>query len=166
VQQVLNDYDFIGITERMDESAVVLMMLLNLRLADILFLDAKSSGGYDDGGGDRKCHLIQKSTVSEGMNKYFAKPSWQRIVGPDKMLYTAANKALDLTIDQLGRNEFEENLTRFRRAQTIARNRCIQREVFPCTSKGAINPNKNCLWKDSGCGSDCLDEIATELDIW
>jgi hypothetical protein len=165
VQQILSDYDFIGITERMDESAVTLMMLLDLKLSDILFLDSKASGGYDDGQGG-KCLYIQPSILSAEMIRYFDTPSWKHIVQPDTLLYDAANRALDLTIDSLGRQAFEENLVRFRRAQTVARDRCLPRQVFPCTSAGERNPHKSCLWKDSGCGSDCLDEVATELKLW
>lgn len=44
INQILSDYDFIGITERMDESAVVLMMLLDARMGDILYLNAKGKG--------------------------------------------------------------------------------------------------------------------------
>lgn len=166
IQQILRDYDFIGITERMEETAVALLMLLDLRLADILYLDAKASGGYDEGGGDRKCHFIQPSSVSAGMAKYFGTSKWKRIVHPDVLLYEAANKALDLTIEQLGKEQFKKNLEMFRQAQSAARKTCLPRQVFPCTSKGELNPAKNCLWKDSGCGTDCLDEVATELHLW
>ena len=166
IQQILSDYDFIGITERMEESAVALMMLLGLQIADVLYLDAKSSGGYDDGSHDRKCYLIQPSFVSPGMKQYFESSKWKRIIYWDQILYEAANASLDLTIEQLGRGAFNKNLALFRKAQAIAREKCLPREVFPCTFKGERNPHKSCLWKDSGCGSDCLDEVATELSLW
>jgi hypothetical protein len=98
--------------------------------------------------------------------KYFGSHHWKRIVQPDTVLYDAVNLALDLTIDRLGRAAFAEQLARFRHAQTVARDRCVPRQVFPCTSNGARNPHKSCLWKDSGCGSECLDEVATELGLW
>jgi hypothetical protein len=41
INQILADYDFMGTTERMDETAVALAMLLDLPLGDILYLDAK-----------------------------------------------------------------------------------------------------------------------------
>jgi hypothetical protein len=43
INQILSDYDFIGITERMAESAVALMMLLGVNMGDILYLSAKGS---------------------------------------------------------------------------------------------------------------------------
>jgi hypothetical protein len=43
INQILADYDFIGITERMEESAVALAMLIHLPLGDFLYLDAKGT---------------------------------------------------------------------------------------------------------------------------
>jgi hypothetical protein len=46
---ILHDYNFIAITERMNESIVALMMLLHLTISDVLYLSAKTTDGYDDG---------------------------------------------------------------------------------------------------------------------
>lgn len=166
IQEILSEYDFIGISERMDETAVVLAMLLGLRLADVLYLNAKESGGYDDAQGGGKCQLIQRSFVSEGMRTYFAQPAWKRIIFADQLFYEAVNASFDLTIEYLGRERFEGQLARFRNALTVARETCLRHEWFPCTSHGERNRNKSCLWKDSGCGYECLDRIATRLDLW
>ncbi len=58
VGDILKDYDFIGITERMDETLVVLSLLLDLPLSDVLYLKAKGSGGFDDGRHNKKCVYI------------------------------------------------------------------------------------------------------------
>ena len=51
VQDILNDYDFIAITERMDESLVVMKILLNLTLDEILYSKpARSAGSFSNGG--------------------------------------------------------------------------------------------------------------------
>ena len=50
MNEILAEYDYIGITERMEESAVALAMLLDLPLGDVLYLNAKQNGGYDEGG--------------------------------------------------------------------------------------------------------------------
>jgi hypothetical protein len=168
INKIMADYDFVAVTERMDESVVVLMMLLDLQMADVLYLNAKGNGKYDDGGHNNKCHFIQPSVVSPGMKVFFRDPQWQHKVQWDSLLHQAANRSLDLTIDRIGRLEFEANLEKFTGAQKVARERCLPREVFPCTSKGVLQKNAAnfCLWADSGCGSDCLDEVATELGLW
>lgn len=166
INKLFYEYDFIGVTERMDESAVALMMLLNVPMGSILYLNAKGNGGYDDGGYKGKCFFIQQSNISKGMKKFFDNRHWRATVKWDKLLHQAANRSLDMTIDRLGRTEFDDNLAKFRHAQTLAHERCLPLEVFPCTSSGDRNPNKHCLWRDSACGSDCLDELATELGLW
>lgn len=38
IQTILNEFDFLGVTERMDESAVVLQMLLGLKTQDVMYI--------------------------------------------------------------------------------------------------------------------------------
>ena len=58
VQQTLNEFNFIGILERLDESLVLLQFILDLKPSDILYQNAKQSGGgYDY----LRCKKIVKS---------------------------------------------------------------------------------------------------------
>ena len=57
---IINYYDFIGVTERMNESLAVMILLWKLHVKDVIVLDAKRSGGYDDGGHQNTCIKIQK----------------------------------------------------------------------------------------------------------
>jgi hypothetical protein len=165
---ILSDYDFIGVTERMDESAVCLMMLLRLKLADILHLSSKNSGGYDDGAFKNQCVYITPTVISEGIRDYFASNEWQRYVQPERALYEAVNRSLDLTIEKLGRDEFQANLARYRHAQQLEKLRCLSTTKFPCTDTGTrIKDNAtDCLSSDLGCGFACIDEVSTELGLW
>jgi hypothetical protein len=151
----------------MDESAVVLMMLWGLSMSDILYLRAKSNGGYDGGAG-LHCTYITPSFISPGMEQYFQSWEWYNIIKFDLALYEAVNKSLDITIDHLGRNVFNENLRKFQYANRIAEERCRNITIFPCDSNGNYHrPNEtDCLWSDSGCGTTCLDDVATELKLW
>ena len=166
---ILEGYDFIGISERMDESAVVVMMLLDLPMSDVLFLSAKGKGGYDDGGGNgdgRSCRYIWPSFVTPGMQEFFdMNEEWQSMVQYDLALYKAANASMDLTIDALGRDLFESNLTKFRNARAQAQDKCLPRTVFPCDIAGRVHENTDCLWNDSGCGVECLDDLADDLGL-
>lgn len=38
INSIMHDYDFIGVTERMDETAVALQMILGLETSDVMFL--------------------------------------------------------------------------------------------------------------------------------
>jgi Galactose-3-O-sulfotransferase len=170
--QVANDilasYDFIGVTERMDESYVALAMLLRLPLSDVLYLSAKTSGGYDDAGQDGKCAFIRPSFVTEGMQAFFDGDDWQAKVKYDLAFYRAVNRSLDATIDRLGRRTFEKNLARLREAQKVARDRCLSSTVFPCDADGNfVPPDKtDCVFTDYGCAFECLDRVAYDLGLW
>jgi hypothetical protein len=166
--RILNDYDFIGITERMDESFVALSMLNGLALADVIYLKAKGHGGYDDAGGRKEeiCTYIWPSFVSEGMQAFFQTEEWKEIIHWDSALYKAANRSLDLTIDQLGRPEFEQQLAKYQHAKEIVHDRCLPGTVFPCSAGGELNRETDCLWKDSGCGMRCMDQVSTDLNLW
>jgi hypothetical protein len=159
---ILRTYDFIGITERIDESFVVLMILLNLKMSDILYLSAKSKGGFDDGGDtDIGCTYIWPSFVSNGVQR-------KDRVQYDTLLYQAANRSLDMTIDDLGRDRFNQLYQKYLYAKKIADEKCYSKAIFSCDTGGKFyNENQtDCIWNDSGCGVSCLDTVATELNLW
>jgi hypothetical protein len=152
--RILEAYNFIGITERMDESAVVLAMLLNVPIGDLLYLTAKGHGGYDDAGGrnDKVCTFIWPSFVSSGMKIFLESDDWKEKSHWDDVLYQAANRSLDLTIDKLGRESFYDNVALYEKAKRLSEDRCLHRVTFPCSEGGDFTPSDqtNCLWKDSG----------------
>jgi hypothetical protein len=162
VQSIMDDYDFIGMAERMDESLVIMKMLLQLDMNDILYLSAKHGGGYDDGGYNGTCTYIVPSFVSPGMKEYFESPEWRKRSGGDLLLVQTVNKSLDLTIDALGRREFEEQLEQYQQAQANAQEICWPSTIVPCSPEGVNNRHNNsCLLWDSGCGYKCLDGLKT-----
>ena len=166
VNQILKDYDFIGITERMDESIVTLQLLLNLPTSDVLFLNAKNSGGYDDGGHKEGCVYIVPSFVSPGMKEYFDNFPYNNSI--DTQLYLAANRSLDLTIDALGRDKFNRALQKYRHVQGIVNDVCNKPGIvtFPCNPDGTKNKNNHCIWADSGCGTKCIDRVSSNLHLY
>jgi len=160
VDEILVGYDFIGITERMDESLVVLKMLLNLEFNDILHLSAKGNGGFDDGAIGGKCHYIVPQYVPPLMQTFFNGPEWAERVNGDTLLYHAAIRSLDLTIEALGSEEVHRQLVEYRRLQAVAKETCLPTTVPPCTSDGVFHrTTHNCLFWDSGCGYECLDKL-------
>eukprot|EP00546_Thalassionema_frauenfeldii_P019216 CAMPEP_0178900482 /NCGR_PEP_ID=MMETSP0786-20121207/3498_1 /TAXON_ID=186022 /ORGANISM="Thalassionema frauenfeldii, Strain CCMP 1798" /LENGTH=166 /DNA_ID=CAMNT_0020571491 /DNA_START=525 /DNA_END=1022 /DNA_ORIENTATION=+ len=49
IRDILDDYNFIAVMERMDESLVVFQMLLGLTTKEILYTRARSSGSFSNG---------------------------------------------------------------------------------------------------------------------
>lgn len=172
VQQIVQNYDFIGLVERMDESLVILKMILGLDMNDILYLSAKRNGGWDEGAYNATCTYIVPSFVSKGMQTFFKGNEWQEYTAGDRLLFQVVNKSLDMTIDSLGKDEFETQLRHYRTAKARAQELCGPSTVYPCSEGGvrrSVNPwSKNsstsanahsCLWWDSGCGYKCLDRL-------
>lgn len=171
VQDILNEYDFIGITERMDESLIVLKNLLNLSFGDILYMSAKNAGSFTAAGGGPKkpprCIYIVPSFVTPGMKRYFESNEWQQFIAADTALYQAANASLDKTIDSLGRRLVEKELATFQKLKEQAQEKCVERTIYRCDATGTFVGIKNatCLLWDVGCGHKCLEEFAQEIAI-
>lgn len=167
VQSIIDEYNFIGITERMDDSLVVLKMLLDLDFEDILYMSAKTNGSFTTGmieEGVTGCIYIVPSFITDGMKEFFASDYWKRYVEFDNLLYKAAVKSLDNTIDFLGREEFEQELTTFKKAQKVTQERCADRTIYRCNNRGEFvgAMNSTCYMWDIGCGFDCLNEMSLD----
>lgn len=161
IYQILQEYDFIALMERMDESLVALQMILGLETTDILYLPAKASGGYDDGRYHKRCVHIQKSFVSPGMKKFFESDAWKEKVYWDEVLHQTVNRSLDRTIDFLGRDEFDKKLELFLHIQGKVSDECTTTVKFPCLANGTKVPDDqvDCLYDDMGCGFECIDRV-------
>lgn len=161
VQEIIDGYDLIGITERMDESLVVMKMLLGLETADILYMSAKRGGSFTAAPPPLYCIYLVPAFLTEGMQDFFASDVWLDIMKYDLLLYRAANKSLDNTIDALGREEFEKQLKEFREVLAVAQTICESETVYRCDKTGTYvgNMNSTCLLWDIGCGYHCLNQF-------
>lgn len=158
VNKILNDFDFIGITERLDESLVALQMILGLKTSDILYYSAKNKGSWDDHG-----FYIQPSFVSNGMEQFFASEKWRELSKGDYLMYLAANASLDRTIHSLGREEFEDKLALFRYAKDLVVTNCTEIKLM-YSAAGATGEN-DCLYLDAGCGNKCFNKLEIDFNI-
>lgn len=152
VQSILDGYDFVGVQEFMDESLVVLKMILGLDLTDILYVSSKSQGSFDD-----LCSYIVPTFVSPGMKEYFNSSVFQERFSVDQILYTAAVRSLHVTIhNSLGLAEFNQELQQYRRAKELVSSYCPPAPV--CDAAGRKSgKNANCLQWDLGCGYKCVE---------
>ncbi|KAI2498989.1 sulfotransferase family [Fragilaria crotonensis] len=161
IGDILDDYDFIAIMERMDESLVVLQMLLNLTTKEILYTRARSGGSFSNGFKDRPCIYILPGFTSPGMKEFLASDEWKEHVAADMDFLKAAHKSLDRTIEALGREEFNHKLSIFRNALKLAALNCAGRVRTMCSAGGeVIRPvNTTCYVWGEGCDHDCIDEL-------
>jgi hypothetical protein len=159
--QIFDNYDFVGLTERMSESLACMVLLWDLQPPDVIVLNAKRSGGYDDGGGDGKNHTCTKIPTVPPMTPQLATyfetrhPIWNA----DFLLYNAVNASLELTMDVLGRDRVHSMARTIERLQQIAQETCEGQANFPCSPDGVFQPQlaeQSCYVQDSGCGHECI----------
>jgi len=133
-------YDFIAITERFDESLVVLKNLLHLNYNDILYLSAKVAGHVDEYG--FKIHRYKKYEEEDQELKDFVEKEW-RFTNPDFWIYRNAKLKLDEHIESIP--DFQEQLNIFQDMLKDAQEACSDYYL------------KDCYFSDHGCGHTCLD---------
>lgn len=162
ISRIMEKYDFIGIAERFDESLVVMKFLLGLDASDILYIQSKNpklTGGvaYDHG-----CRPITAYERTPEVDAYLESDEWIKTQEGDFALLDAANKSLDLTIENvIGRERFEAALSEHRMLLEKVNEMC--RPVSPCEN-GILQvlSHRECYVHDSGCGFSCLDYLTRE----
>jgi hypothetical protein len=161
IQDILEEYNLILIMERMDESLVVLQILLNLTTQEILYTRARSGGAFTNGYAARPCFYIVPSFVSPGMKDFFNSPEWQQHIAPDVALVQAAHKSLDRTMDALGRDLVNAKLKELQAGLKRAAKHCEGRIRTMCDAAGEkIYPvNTTCYFWGEGCDHDCIDDL-------
>ncbi|KAI2498988.1 sulfotransferase family [Fragilaria crotonensis] len=161
IGDILEDYDLVGIMERMDESLVALQMLLNLTTKEILYTRARSGGSFSNSLPPHPCIYILPIFTSPGMKEFLASDEWKEHIAADVEFLKAAHKSLDRTIKALGREEFNRKLSIFQNALKLAAINCAGRVRTMCTAGGeVVRPvNTTCYVWGEGCDHDCIDEL-------
>jgi hypothetical protein len=140
--------DFLGVTERMEETLLVLGHILGLGLGDLLFKATKvvsrENGGIGYSG-------AVEST--EEVTKYFASARFRKSNDKDYQLLERANAELDRRIDAIGRDLFEKQLKALRKYQEDSQNMCKDVEI-------------PCMYKDNGCAYECLNYFSNKNRLY
>jgi hypothetical protein len=159
--EIFVNYDFIGLTERMTESlAVIVLLWEDLQPQDVIVLNSKRSGGFDDGGNNQTCTAIPKADMTPELQEYFEYR--HQLWNADVLLYHAANASLQMTIDSLGRERVQQMAQIIEALQQTAQERCLDEANFPCSPEGVYQPElaeTSCYVQDAGCGHDCVDRV-------
>jgi len=106
VQNVIDEYNFIGVYERLYESLVVLSMLIGIEPQDVLFdfLPSKNT----------RCGELKKPDwVTDRLERFLSQGFWYNRENGDFALYDAVNRSLDLTIEKLGREKVQAKLDEY-----------------------------------------------------
>lgn len=155
----------------MDESLVVLAMLARIPLTDVVVFSSKMAGGYDDGGTGR-CVKIAKKWTTPKIDEYI-RGDYKIENRDDYLLYDAAQRSLDRTIDALGRQRVEENVELLKRRRLQNEEECANQVTWPCPEpedeekkKEHIRlKRKSCYAYDYACGHACTEvALADQAD--
>lgn len=160
---ILQAYDFIGVTERMPESLAVMSLLWHIQPSHLVVLSAKQSqrGDYDAGSQRKKCTKLtpRPTPLPSTIAQYLDSPSYTEN-NWDFVLYHAVNASLDRTIEKLGRDRVQTQTALIQHLQQLAERECRPKAVYPCSQEGEYQPQiSNCYIQDAGCGYECVDDI-------
>jgi hypothetical protein len=165
--KIFDEYDFIGITERFDESLAVMVLLWDLETTDVIVLSAKQAGGYDDAGHTGRCSkIIRPEPPSPAVKEYWSHE--HAVDNADFLLWDAANLSLDRTIQQLGVERVGKVVEEIQNLRKLAEYWCAHKAYFPCNSRGQKQlklSEKSCYVQDAGCGYSCVDKIMTKYKL-
>ena len=169
VNEILQEYDFIGITERFNESMIVLKYLLGLDWSDILYVSARIT--YDSKFVvDRKttqCRYRIPTFVNPQIQYYLQSKHWlyyQQYY--DLQLYYSISKSLDETIQNIipgGKDGMIHELQIYENLLEKAYEICGKDRVIyknQCNDEGVYikdNSNGTCPIYGIGCWNECLN---------
>jgi hypothetical protein len=160
IHETIKQFNFMGLLERLDESLVILQLLLGLQPHDVLYLTgAKRSASFDI---SNQCRQLPENIKTPTLQEYFNSEQWFQDNHGDYMLYNAVNSSLDLTIERyIGTSKFDAALKEFQRVQRLANEHCAYKS--PCIANGVYRPKNEtgakCYAEDWGCGYECLDAL-------
>lgn len=170
VGQILQDYDFLMVAERLNESIVVMALLMNVSLDDVLVQNAKDSTAvswyYIKSGKLERCKRPIKVVQTPRIRDHLQSETWLAKNYGDYLLHAAADLSLDATIDRLGRDRVTDALETYQNLQDQVAAACQNQTIYHCSAEGVPQrpqSRRNCYSDDSGCGYQCIDAFLSHL---
>lgn len=163
LQMILNTYDMLLVVDRLEESIVVLSIILQLPVNYFLTNNAKQAGSWYHVR-ENQCIRLHSATASIRQSvseQVFRSLEWQRRHSIDRVLYEIANVSLTRTIDYY-RTEFDQRYAEYQSYKRRIEAICASQDVFPCSFNGTSQlavSTQHCYLRDFGCGYPCIDRI-------
>jgi len=171
VRIVLQHYDFILVTGRMDESLVVLALLVGVPMDAVVVMNAKVAGQHyvhvRTRGGTLRCVplVAPPAHITSQLQAMWEAPDYRAQNAGDLLLYEAARQSLDRTIDEvIGRERFDAALREYRHLQQLVHHQCHNQVHLPCSKDGVPQLEVSAAHcyiagRDFGCGYPCVDAV-------
>jgi hypothetical protein len=162
MRRTVSSYDFFLVVDRLDESLVLLSILLNVPLTHILTVNSKQAGSwYSSNSRCIRLHSPSPTIRTELQEKVFATNAWTTKHALDQLLYDIANASLTATIRH-HQAAFDIRWQEYKTWQERIATTCATMDVFPCSFDGTQQLNvseANCYLRDFGCGYPCIDAL-------
>ena len=143
IGRIFTKYDFIVVQDRWDESLVALSFVLGTELSDILQVGSSKINAHDATAyaldaldRHRSCVALQQKFSTPAMQSYLASEEWRAMNYGDYLLYMAANASLDMTIQDIGLDRFQQRLDQYRITLPQIQKSCQNQTIFPCSDQG------------------------------
>lgn len=128
-KQIVASYDFIGLVEESAKSLVLMQLLLGLTKFDILYYKSDLAGSityfHDDNG---RCGKVINESTPQKVEEYIDSKDWYRDNAIEVELYKEVQKTIEASIDQIGREKFDETLCEHKSLinefQSFAKSQC------------------------------------------
>ena len=168
VEETLRNYDFIAVTDRMEESLVAMALLMDVPVADMVVSSSKVSGQHYQfvhlPHNQYRCLPTVASYVNPRVQRFLESDTFRAANWGDYLLHKAASVSLDRTIDEIGPERFGRALAEYRRLRAQEQEECAPHVQFPCSNTGVPQPNiskESCYlpFFDFGCGYQCIDDM-------
>jgi len=155
--EVVHMYDFLVVTERMDESLLLLAHKLRLPWTEMLYLAAKVSTEQRSEllGSRTRPVVVHPPLLQEPEEVLRLIPEFEARNQIDYEIVRLANARLDQLADEYGKDRLHADLFQFRAALEKVRKECIKQDP-PVPLVEAAKP---CYYSDNGCGHECIDEL-------
>ena len=142
IEKIIEEYDFIGVAERLGESLVALSFLLDLKVEEIVTVSARTSGSYTKHSLRNNCVKIVKPSLTQEMTSYLDSDEWKASTAGDRLLHKIVNARLDNVIDQvIGRNAFESRLLEYN--QLMEKVQICANQCSVCSIDGELRSPKS-----------------------
>mmetsp|Transcript_26765 Transcript_26765/g.31137 ORF Transcript_26765/g.31137 Transcript_26765/m.31137 type:complete len:303 (+) Transcript_26765:379-1287(+) len=123
VGNIIQDYDFVVLTKRLDESLVILQLLLGMETKDILYNSSKEGGMFHmkHKKGKPRCFKTIKhpEKLWDEVEDHLKSAQWYSQSYGDYVLVEAVNQSIDLTIEAIGRERFELALDKYKEMKKL-----------------------------------------------
>ena len=158
---VRDEYSFIGLTERFDESVVMLAFLLRVPLSHVLYFRSKDSAAAHTADASVVPHRPVEEEPPE-VRQFATSREFNVSNALDLELHDAASAELDRRW-AANKGELDAALASFRAMLVNATRTCeLQGESYARAKatghEGGRGTAGWCYWSDHGCGYRCLDE--------